>query len=339
MQKSEDNRPLMVSIRCATYNHANYIRQCLDGFVMQKTNFRFEAIVHDDASTDGTTEVVREYAEKYPDIIKPMYEVENQYSRNLAEMNKRINDRLVGKYIAICEGDDYWIDPLKLQKQVDYLEEHPECTMTCNRTKLYSERDKAFIGEQYCLNENGTLRAEDAINRTGLYVPTCSILYRRQILDAYPDYCKKCLVGDYPLQIFCAMKGYIYYFNDAMSVYRRFNSNSWVGQQEWGKFSMKRIEIVKSRVKMLRGFMCENSTYRKVFEDKISDEINRNVPYRQTPKEDVGKYLSYFADDINNYSLRWRFDLMIRKCRIPKIRYWYTKYFLKKYTYLQTLYK
>ena len=120
---------LMVSVRCATYNHAPYIRQCLDGFVMQKTNFRFEVIVHDDASTDGTTDVVREYAERYPDIIKPMYEQTNQYSVDAKGMNERINSRLVGKYVAICEGDDYWTDPDKLQKQVDFLETHPDYSM------------------------------------------------------------------------------------------------------------------------------------------------------------------------------------------------------------------
>ena len=123
--QAEENDILMVSVRCATYNHVNYIRQCLDGFVMQRTNFRFEVIVHDDASTDGTTEIIREYAEKYPDIIKPMYETENQYSKDVKAMNIRINNRLTGKYIAICEGDDYWIDPLKLQKQVDFLDDHP----------------------------------------------------------------------------------------------------------------------------------------------------------------------------------------------------------------------
>lgn len=120
------NSELMVTIRCITYNHEPYIRQCLEGFVMQKTNFRFEAIVHDDASTDGTTGIIQEYAEKYPDIIKPIYETENQYSKHDGSLNRIMNEHTHGKYAAMCEGDDYWIDPLKLQKQVDFLEEHEE---------------------------------------------------------------------------------------------------------------------------------------------------------------------------------------------------------------------
>ena len=118
---NKDTRPLMVTIQCLTFNHEPYIRQCLDGFVMQKTNFRFEAVVHDDASTDGTAAIVREYAEKYPDIIKPILETENQYSKGDGILGRIMAENRKGKYIAICEGDDYWIDPLKLQKQVYYM--------------------------------------------------------------------------------------------------------------------------------------------------------------------------------------------------------------------------
>lgn len=125
---SEDD-PVMVSIRCITYNHAPYIRQCLDGFVMQKTNFRFQAVVHDDASTDGTTDIVREYAEKYPDIIIPMYEEENRWSKHDGSLLSCMLPLMTGKYWAECEGDDYWIDPLKLQKQVDFMEAHPDYGM------------------------------------------------------------------------------------------------------------------------------------------------------------------------------------------------------------------
>ena len=102
--ESLDNQ-IVVSIRCLTYNHAPYIRQCLDGFVMQKTNFRFEAIVHDDASTDGTQDIIREYAEKYPDIIKPIYETENQYSKRDGSLRRVIDSAMspTSKYITICE--------------------------------------------------------------------------------------------------------------------------------------------------------------------------------------------------------------------------------------------
>lgn len=119
----------MVSIKCLVYNHAPYLRQCLDGFVMQKTNFKFEAIVHDDCSTDGSQEIIKEYAAKYPDIIKPIFETENQYSKHDGSLRRIVNAHLTGKYIAFCEGDDYWTDPNKLQMQVDYMENTPKCSL------------------------------------------------------------------------------------------------------------------------------------------------------------------------------------------------------------------
>lgn len=140
----EDNQPLMVTIQCITYNHESFIRECLEGFVMQKTNFRFEAVVHDDASTDGTANIIREYAQKYPNIIKPIFEVENQYSKNDGSLGKIMNEHTHGKYVAICEGDDCWIDPYKLQKQVDLLERYPDCSMCCGGY-IRREKGKADI--------------------------------------------------------------------------------------------------------------------------------------------------------------------------------------------------
>jgi len=116
----------LVSICCVTYNHKDFIRQCLDGFLMQQ-GVEYEILIHDDCSTDGTTEIVREYAEKYPDKIFPLYEDVNQYQNGKASEIDFYNYRRArGKYIAYCEGDDYWTDPLKLQKQVEWMESHPE---------------------------------------------------------------------------------------------------------------------------------------------------------------------------------------------------------------------
>lgn len=128
----------LVAIKCAVYNHELYLRDCLEGFVMQQTNFPFVAIVHDDASTDGSAAIIREFEEKYPDIIKPIYEAENQYSKHDGSLERIMNaaiDATGAKYIAMCEGDDYWTDPNKLQKQVDYMESHPECSVTFHRCK------------------------------------------------------------------------------------------------------------------------------------------------------------------------------------------------------------
>ena len=126
--KDDPSIPL-VSISCTTYNHELYIEDALEGFLFQETNFPFEILIHDDASTDRTADIIREYEARYPTLIKPIYQTENQYSRG----NKPglINlKRAKGEYVALCEGDDYWTDPLKLQIQVDFLEKHPDYVIT-----------------------------------------------------------------------------------------------------------------------------------------------------------------------------------------------------------------
>ncbi len=132
----------LVTIKCMVYNHEKFLRQCLDGFVMQKTTFPFEAIVHDDASTDGSAAIIREYAEKYPDIIKPIYETENQYSKKDGSIHRIIEAAAHpdSKYFAFCEGDDYWTDPDKLQLQVDFLESHPDFSI-CSHDYIYYFED------------------------------------------------------------------------------------------------------------------------------------------------------------------------------------------------------
>lgn len=148
MAKTQNNieeLPL-VSVSTITYNHKDFIAKCIEGVLSQKTNFRIEYLIHDDCSTDGTTEIVRQYAEKYPDIIKPMYEQENQYSKGGPWGSIVYNyPRAKGKYIALCEGDDLWTDPYKLQKQVDFMESHPDYSCCFHRyinKNIYTEQIK-----------------------------------------------------------------------------------------------------------------------------------------------------------------------------------------------------
>ena len=215
---------IVVSILCTAYNHEPYIRQCLDGFVMQKTNFKFEAIVHDDASTDNTASVIREYAEKYPDIIVPIYQTENQY-RKTNIYSTYLYPKAKGKYIAICEGDDYWIDPYKLQKQVDFLDANPEYSMCfANAIEHWEDGEK----EDKCFSN-----VEDR-DYTGVeiyenwIVPTASVLYRKEIAfsDRFKEVTsnKNFIFGDIVWFLICAEFGKLRGMSDVVSVYRRHNN-------------------------------------------------------------------------------------------------------------------
>lgn len=209
---------VVVTIRCLVYNHEPYIRQCLEGFVMQKTNFPFEAIVHDDASTDGSAAIIREYAEKYPDIIKPILETENQYSKQDGSLRRIMDSHTRGKYIAYCEGDDYWIDPLKLQKQVDFMEEHLEYGLCYTRVKYYHQDTRRFVktwGGTY-------VTFNDLFKRNT--VPTLTVLLRTNLYNQYLTEIKlerqHWKMGDYPMWLWFSYRSNVKFSPDVTGVYR-----------------------------------------------------------------------------------------------------------------------
>ena len=230
----ENQQKYLVAIKCITYNHEKYLADALEGFVMQKTNFPFVAIVHDDASTDGTAAILRQYAEKYPDIIKPIYETENQYSKHDGSLGRIMDEAVAAtgaKYIAMCEGDDYWIDPYKLQKQVDFLEAHEEysvCVHTVQAVKAQTRQKERFV-----FPIEGLLREDvftlDDLCRMEFYemewvFQTSSFTYRNICAQyrssAEMAYLNMFPMGDLPLLLCCLMLGKGYYIRDMMSCYR-----------------------------------------------------------------------------------------------------------------------
>ena len=214
-----------VSIICNTYNQEAYIEDAIQGFLMQKTDFPFEVLIHDDASTDQTARIIRKYEEKYPEIIKPIYQKENQYSQHISIVKKYQLPRASGEFIAFCEGDDYWTDEEKLKKQVDALRRHPE-TDICGH-KARKESKEGFAGYVAPRDKNEIIPIEEIIrNGGGQYIATASLMIRRDAI------CQKTpmmdiISLDYVWQLQGALRGGLVYLNDEMSVYRVMSNGSW----------------------------------------------------------------------------------------------------------------
>lgn len=213
--ENQKKEPILVAIKCIVYNHEPYLRKCMDGFVMQKTNFRFMVIVHDDVSTDGSAAIIREYAEKYPDIIKPIYETENQYSKHDGSLARVMNDAVdatEAQYVAACEGDDYWTDPLKLQKQVDFMESHPECSVTFHRCKhlnTYTNQWSDDGLEKYIINNEPTVISIPQFFKHWCTQPL-TMMYRRSSYDTSIRAKYKHFWDMYFIyHLLCAGKGYL----------------------------------------------------------------------------------------------------------------------------------
>lgn len=255
------NEPL-VSVRCMTFNHAKYVAQTLDSFLMQETDFPFEIVIHDDASTDSTQEIIREYHQKYPQIIKPILQTENQYSKpNGREyMRGLINGSCKGKYMAWCEGDDYWIDSKKLQKQVDYLESHPDCSMVFNSANFINDSGKVFFVDSKG-KEQLDFGPEKIIRGGGSFCATASMCLRSEFAGYLYKFQRLSDVGDYPLQIALSLKGKVHYLPDVMTVYRvsESNQNSWTNRVEKNK--EKAVKHLNNEISWLK-VLDEESDFR-----------------------------------------------------------------------------
>lgn len=212
----EDKEPL-VSICCITYNHENYIRDAIEGFLIQNTSFPFEIIIHDDASTDNTANIIEEYANKYPDLFVTILQSENQWSKGGGSIYARfVYPRARGKYIALCEGDDYWTDPLKLQKQVEFLEENPDYGIVHTN---FSTSDGKRISINYYPRNDQYLNSFLSGN---ISIGTLTVLFRKDLFDSLPKYYleKNFKMGDLPLWIEFAKNSKIKYIPDSTAMYR-----------------------------------------------------------------------------------------------------------------------
>ena len=233
----EENITCKVSVLCAAYNHEEYLRQTLDSFLNQKTDFPFEVLVNDDASTDSTGDIIREYAAKYPDVIRPFYQKENLYSRRINLYDVVFFPACRGEYIAVCEGDDYWNDPEKLQLQVNWLDAHPEYSACVHNSigRFTDQPDKVLFAQ----DGDRDIPFEQVVQGMSHAYHTSSILARREFILNPPDYrdvaYHQGYFTDYAIGVRLGLSGKVRFLDRCMSVYRiGSNPSAWskgVGQE------------------------------------------------------------------------------------------------------------
>lgn len=251
VQKTQD---MMVSICCITYNQDGYIKDALDGFLKQKTSFPYEVLIHDDASTDRTAQIIREYAERYPDIIKPILQTENQYSKGLTNISGTFNfPRATGRYVAMCEGDDYWVDEEKLQMQVDYMESHPDCSICFHSAEVQVLERAVTERQMRPFAGNRVVAPEEIIDKRSGY-PTASLLFRTEMVKDLPDFYVQAPIADIPLQLLAAARGYGYYIDRPMCVYRLGGAASWTSMMKQGDYEGKQQRYFQQMKAMYQGF-------------------------------------------------------------------------------------
>ncbi len=219
VRKDWQGEKTVLSIVCSTYNHEKFIQKALDGFLMQKTNFVFEILVHDDASVDKTPTIVKEYEKRFPHIIKPIYQVINQFSQGKKPFINFQYPRVKGKYIAMCEGDDYWTDPLKLQKQVDFLEKNTDYSFAFHDVNRVDPDDNELARNISVANKfNKNEFSQEEVITLPFFINTVSLVYKNSF--SIPNWFSELAMGDKPLLKLLGTKGKGYFFNETMASYR-----------------------------------------------------------------------------------------------------------------------
>lgn len=241
----DTSKPL-VSIVCHTYNHLDYIKNALDGFLMQETNFPFEIILHDDASSDGTSEIVKSYAESYPNIILPIIQTTNQWSQGIKPSEVTF-PKVRGKFIALCEGDDFWCSKEKLREQLEVFNQQDDVSVCFHSAIEINElTNNSSLICNYS-NVSKTIKAETIIIDRGGSMPTASLFFRSQYLDDIIETYRNAPIGDFFIQSYLALKGKVIFLPKPMCVYRRNAKGSWTSdQQHKAKQSLYYKEMIKS---------------------------------------------------------------------------------------------
>ena len=316
-----EEKTCMVSVLCTAYNHGPFIADALEGFVSQQTDFPFEVLVNDDCSTDDTAAIIRRYAEKYPHIIRPFLQEKNLYSQGINIYDHVFYPAARGRYLALCEGDDFWTDPQKLQRQGDFLEANPDYSACVHNTRILFCDGSAPERDYVPVQGDRDIPFSQVIRGMGVSYHTSSILARREFLVESPDF--KAVAtsygfSDYPVGIWLSMKGKVRFLERPMSVYRvASNAGSWshgVGRRYGSltRFLRGEIAMFEALLPHLEGeelALARQEKLKREFEQMyIEGRVREQVkgPYRALYKEQPRSYrlkqfLKRNVPGLNNY--------------------------------------
>jgi glycosyltransferase involved in cell wall biosynthesis len=262
----EHSPDIKVSVAMITYNQEKFIAQALESVLMQETDFNYEVIIGDDCSTDGTRDIVRRYAESYPEKIVALLHPKNLGPANSPGMNNftAVLRTCRGQYIALLEGDDYWTDPCKLQKQVEFLELHVECSICCHKVLRKNEENE---DENYLfpsIEGNRILSKDQLYGNT--YIQTCSVMFKNIFREELIDILQGFRVGDLPLFYFYAQKGCIAYLDELMAAYRIHVGGVWSKRTNYEKL----VDVLDTNIKLRKQFRIRGAK-------KLDEEIIKYI--------------------------------------------------------------
>lgn len=291
----------LVTVICITYNHEKYIAEAIESFVRQKTNFNLEVLVHDDCSTDRTAQIIKEYEKKYPGIVKGYFEEENQYSKGISPTLLMFS-QASGKYIALCEGDDFWIDENKLQMQVDYMQKDEECSLCFHASKVINAKDGSFMNSMRLNNIDGIVPCEKIILNRNKF-STASMLFCKKYIEEYP---RQLGCYDYVLKLYLASKGHTYYINKEMSVYRKNVPNSWSVKSR--NDAERQCEFLDNAIEVFKKF---NEFTSKKFDKEISYVIRTRIYRKHFLKKEYQTLIKDYKDLLEKEPLRVKLFVLL----------------------------
>lgn len=285
---SRKEEEVEVTILCTTYNQKDYIRDALNSFLNQDTDLCYEILIYDDSSTDGTSQIIREFATNYPNLIKAFIAHTNTYTHPLRRFayNAWQREFSRGKYIAFCEGDDFWVDNKKIQKQWEALEKHKECDMCACWGCTVSEDGKTEISQIRPKTHDGILTTQEVILGGGQYLVSSGLFYRKKLKEETLEF-EKISGLDYVLQIRGSLRGGIYYIDQKMAAYRRYTKGSWT------------MRVLRDKEKLNEQWNIERKMLRELDID-TKGEYNPIITKRLESYITFLEQLNYHRDEIIN---------------------------------------